>query len=103
MEKKGVIVSHLVEKKGTIIGPLKSQNRLIFVYQLQGKVTFEYSGEKYNMKGGDTLYFDGNYEHKVIIKTNTESILISLKQWKVAKVLKVYALNLISPIAEKWF
>lgn len=80
MEKKGVTVSHLVEKKGTIIGPLKSQNRLIFVYQLQGKVTFEYSGEKYNMKGGDTLYFDGNYEHKVIIKTNTESILISLKQ-----------------------
>jgi transcriptional regulator with XRE-family HTH domain len=80
MGKKGVTVSHLIEKKGTIIGPLKSPNRLVFVYQFKGDVTFEYLSKNYKMKGGDTLYFDGNYEHKVTVEGDTESILISIKQ-----------------------
>lgn len=80
MEKKGMSVSYLVEKSGTTLGPLKSPNRWVFVYQIKGQVTFEYKGKKNKMKGGDCLYFDGNGEHIVRVEKDTESLLISIKK-----------------------
>jgi len=80
MEKRGVSVSYLIEKAGTILGPVKNEGRLIFICQLKGKVAFDYMGKKYKMKSGDCLYFDGNYQHTVTIEKDTESILVSIEK-----------------------
>jgi len=80
MEKKGVSASFLVEKAGTTLGPQKNANRWVFVYQINGQVSFEYMGKKYKMTGGDCVYFDGNGEHIVTIEKDTESLLVTIKK-----------------------